>query len=146
MWFTVVPWAAGSIASRASMTTRANGCARLLPYCRHFGHFHLESTFRNAGNSAKLGLSKRNNQSIGDLAAQFASIFEDAREREPKWLFVRISRPGVKFMHVLESKFLVLVLVAATPVALFAQYVAWLVVPLVVREVVPAVVRAIVGG
>lgn len=48
-------------------------------------------------------------------------------------------------MDVLEPKFRVLVLVAATPVALFAIYVAWLIVPLVMREVVPAVVRSIVG-
>ena len=48
-------------------------------------------------------------------------------------------------MHVLEPKFRVVVLVASIPVALFAIYVACLVVPLVVREVVPAVVRSIVG-
>ena len=48
-------------------------------------------------------------------------------------------------MHVLEPKFCVVVVVASIPVALFAIYVACSVVPLVVREVVPAVVRSIVG-
>jgi hypothetical protein len=50
-----------------------------------------------------------------------------------------------RFMHVLEPKFRVVVFLASIPVALFAIYVACLVVPLVVREVVPAVVRSIVG-
>lgn len=48
-------------------------------------------------------------------------------------------------MSVLEPKFRLLVLAAAIPVALFAMYAACLVVPLVVTEVVPAVVRSIVG-
>jgi len=48
-------------------------------------------------------------------------------------------------MHVFEPKFRVLVLAAAIPVALFAIYVGCLVAPLVATEVVPAVVRSIVG-
>lgn len=48
-------------------------------------------------------------------------------------------------MHVLEPRFRVLVLASAIPVALFAIYVAWLVVPPVVTEVVPAVARSIIG-
>jgi hypothetical protein len=52
---------------------------------------------------------------------------------------------GIEFMQVLEPRFRLLVLATAIPVALFAIYVASLVVPLIVRDVVPAVVRAIVG-
>jgi hypothetical protein len=48
-------------------------------------------------------------------------------------------------MNVLEPRFRALVLAAAIPVALFAIYVAWLVVPVVVEKVVPAVVRSVVG-
>ena len=35
---------------------------------------------------------------------------------------------------------------AATPVAIFAAYIAWIVVPIVVAEVVPAVVRALTAN
>lgn len=48
-------------------------------------------------------------------------------------------------MPVFEPKFRIVVLAAAIPFALFAAYVAWLIVPLVVTEVVPAVVRSVVG-
>ena len=48
-------------------------------------------------------------------------------------------------MYVLEPKFGKLVLAAAIPVALFAIYIVWRVVPVVVEEVVPTVVRSIVG-
>jgi hypothetical protein len=34
--------------------------------------------------------------------------------------------------------------VAATPIAVFATYIAWLIVPIIVADVVPAVVRTVV--
>jgi hypothetical protein len=37
----------------------------------------------------------------------------------------------------------IIIALAAAPILVFAGYVAWLVVPEVVREVVPAVVRAV---
>ena len=39
----------------------------------------------------------------------------------------------------------IIIALAAAPILLFAGYVAWLVVPAVVREVVPVVVRAVNG-
>jgi hypothetical protein len=38
------------------------------------------------------------------------------------------------------------VALAATPIAVFAAYIAWIVIPIVVAEVVPAVMRAITAN
>jgi hypothetical protein len=37
----------------------------------------------------------------------------------------------------------IIIVLAAAPILVFASYIAWLVVPEVVRDVVPAVVRAV---
>jgi hypothetical protein len=50
-------------------------------------------------------------------------------------------------MHTTHTKTSYLLMgLAATPFLAFAGYVAWLVVPIVVREVVPEVVRAVTNS
>jgi len=46
---------------------------------------------------------------------------------------------------VLNSRFLVLAFLAS-PLVLFGAYIAWLVVPVVLKEVVPEVVCAVIGS
>ncbi|MGA2356385.1 MAG: hypothetical protein ABSG02_17965 [Terriglobales bacterium] len=48
-------------------------------------------------------------------------------------------------MNVISARHIVVALIA-TPFLAFGAYVAWLVVPIVIREVVPTVVRAVINS
>jgi hypothetical protein len=48
-------------------------------------------------------------------------------------------------MNVISARHIVVALIAA-PFLAFGAYVAWLVVPIVIREVVPEVIRAVINS